>query len=538
MRIHRVLFITLMAFIALPALPQGGKVVVEGVATKELKRTARRMRIPVEQLKNARAALQEATDLVPHLKAPRRRQAVSPASLGMLGNLWIQINKPKAPAALEGLVTNARMSAASAPDLPTYSYFSNRASMLLSSYSQLEPDKALEIARQWPNPPASSGEMGSRMRENLQKQFQRMVLQGMATQDPQRALALRAEAGGDVPSDYGFESQAITQLIADGKKEQALKLVDQTIDDFRRQGNPANLGSFSYFVRQLASVDPDRFVTAFQLLGKPNVDTPQPGMPALSGSMQINGQTIPMPASQAMRLNLLRNIQNRPGLLMKTLDSQPDLKSLVESHGGIDDFFSPESGPTVISYTTGYAGSTFGYRSGPNSTLLQQLKGKAAKDPGTVRRRLAEVYDNPEKVQELISLAMIAAYQDPDLSQIALEIAEPMVSGIELLQKRCAAFENLVRAYSNLDGEVSPNLLREGFVLADRLREQEKTPEVGMPMMVRMGSGSADRLENFLLGQAARQSLQSALDFVRGMSDDGHKVAALLQIAQSLTQNY
>ena len=533
MRPNRALFFLSIALITLPALSQQRRVEAEGQETKELKRTARRMRIPVEQLKNARAALQEATDLALHLKMPQGRPMITMTSPGMLGSLWVQIYKSKAPAALEGLLNSARVFAASAPDLPAYNYYSNRAGGLMSAYSQLEPDKALEIARTWPNPPSSAGEKGEQIRENMQRYFKRMALQGMASHDPERALALRSDAGTDAPWDYGIESQAISQLIADGKKEQALKLVDQTIADFRQKGNPANLGSFQFFARQLASVDPDRFIAAVQLLGKQNESVPQPGMPTLSGTLQINGQSIPIPASQAMMLNMLRGFPNRPGLVMRALDAQPELKALVDKNGGIDNFLNPGEGGVSVRYTTGYGGTTFGSGSPAQPALLQQLNGKAAKNPEMVRQKLADAYRDPEKVQELINLASMSMFKDPDLSGIALEIAEPMVMRIEPLQKRSVAFEYLVRTYANLEGEVSIDLLREGFILADRLREQLSQPS--SPMTSRV---PADQLENFLLGQAARQSLPRALEFVGGMSDDGRKVAALVQIAQSLTQNF
>ena len=64
-----------------PPAAQEGKLIVVNVDSKDLKRTACRLRIPVERVKNAREALQEATDLA---KRVRPIQANSVSQLGKL----------------------------------------------------------------------------------------------------------------------------------------------------------------------------------------------------------------------------------------------------------------------------------------------------------------------------------------------------------------------------------------------------------------------------------------------------------------------
>ena len=54
--------------ITFSAFPQESKVTNTGTVSKELRRTARRLHIPVEQLKKARRTLQEATDLAKQIK--------------------------------------------------------------------------------------------------------------------------------------------------------------------------------------------------------------------------------------------------------------------------------------------------------------------------------------------------------------------------------------------------------------------------------------------------------------------------------------
>jgi len=529
-RIQKAVFAALIILVALPAMPWQGKVIVEGLSTKELRRTAHRMRIPIEQLKNARAALQEATDMVPRLNPRQLSQLFS------LGSLWIRINQPKASSVLESLVADAKSDAAEAADAATYGCYTNWAQMLLGSYAQLEPDKALELLRQWPAPPGSEGNTDSARREAMEKQLQRAFIQGMANQDPERALTMLTEQSTSAPMDYSMQAQLIRQLAMRGKKDEALKLADQAIESFRRQSTQNPYGGFSSLVQALPDVDPDRFLSAFQLLCKPGAVPVRPGIPASPGTLKFGDQVINTTPEQAQMLSLLRNLYGRPNLLQKALDAQPDLKSVVDRIGGIDNFFNPPAGMMTISYGSGSSG--WGSGNSAQGILFQELRGKAAKNPGLVRQKLAESFNTPEELQDLINLANRARYEDPDMGSIALEIGEGLVFRIESLQKQAEAFQNLARAYWNLDGEVSTDLLRKGFMLVEQLRQEETRKTVETQTGMRSGFSSADYFEDFLLGQSARQSFDAAMQYVHAFPQDGRKVRALLKIIENLVQNY
>jgi hypothetical protein len=57
-------FLILFVLFQVPLFAQTGKVIIVNTTSKELKRAAHRLRIPVEQLQNAQQSLQEATDLL------------------------------------------------------------------------------------------------------------------------------------------------------------------------------------------------------------------------------------------------------------------------------------------------------------------------------------------------------------------------------------------------------------------------------------------------------------------------------------------
>src|SRR5207249_3598080 len=125
------------------------------------------------------------------------------------------------------------------------------------------------------------------------------------------------------------------------------------------------------------------------------------------------------------------------------------------------------------------------------------------------------------------------------LSSLALEIASSMVARVEQLLPRSMMLQNLVRTYRQVEGEVDPNLIKEGFVLADQMREQEEARiQPGSAQKKGTGLTQADQLEIMLLGEYARDNFDAAIRYVRSMPDNPFKLAVLTQMAQSIRQPY
>jgi hypothetical protein len=82
---------------------------------------------------------------------------------------------------------------------------------------------------------------------------------------------------------------------------------------------------------------------------------------------------------------------------------------------------------------------------------------------------------------------------------------------------------------------VDPDLLQQGFFLADEIREIErkKNPETTVPTRL---SGSADDFELSLIAEAARSDFSRVMAFVHAMSDCGRRLTAFLRILDVLQQ--
>ena len=101
-----------MPAIPAPSQDKGGR--VEVLKPQDLKRTAHRLRISVERLANARAALREATDLALRLDPPVL------SDYGSLARLWNQLDRKSARERIGLMVAQLSRNAQAAEDSDTF----------------------------------------------------------------------------------------------------------------------------------------------------------------------------------------------------------------------------------------------------------------------------------------------------------------------------------------------------------------------------------------------------------------------------------
>ncbi len=516
----------------LPIHARDGKVEVVNPGSRELKRSAFRLRMPVERLKNARAALQEATDIA------RLARPTPVEHFFQLGDFWVQLNRPKAEEAINGMLSTLRTAAQGATAPGQYRDATTAAQMLISSLSQVDPDQSVQWAREWPKPSPSLGPETQASNDDLERQLRRSALQRLAYSDPEAALRIWSAGPDRAADDYDVRGPLAAQLARTGRTEEANKIVDRTLAEFAAANpDPSAWNSYGNFLSSLSQAAPDRFLEAFRLWAR----NPPPGIPATGGPMLSAGdQAIPLDSSEAAALNILRSIGSRPELMMNALDSVPTLKAKIDQAGGIDRALNGTSGMRGGMFARNPDGSM--RAGGPDSdkpdakpdapTLFGALRGKAARNPELVRNRLTAI-TNPEHVDQLLQIAMMSYGQDPDLTCLAVEMARPIVLRIDPPARRLSYFQQLVMTTRQCEGEVDSSLIKEGFVLADELREKEK--DRGGPP-ARPGHSAADQLEATLLSELARDNFDAAIRYVRSMSEDQQKLGALMRILQSCRQ--
>ena len=508
--------------------------------SKELKRTARRMRMSEQQLKNLREILTEATDLALRLDPP-------PNNLSMLGGQWMQIDRGRAPDTFERIMANLKDRAFRASDAESYSRISQAARGILSALLQLDADRAQQIGNQWPLPAAPLGERAVKEREQFQQMFQRNYAMAIASRDPEKALPL-LRAAGNQEAEYGARGMAAGTLIRSGQRDEGLRLIDETISDFSQNSSSKDLQNYLNFVQQLVYTAPERLQQAMAPVSRlinapgPSVDT---GAPIIIGD-----QTVMLTSTEHRILNLFRGLSMRPELLLRTLNSLPELKVKVDRYGGIDAFLNPATRgmplampgsipPPGFVMESRAGGPGIYYPSHPAMTretgerTFRELKGRAAREPAVVRQRLQKDFSKPEQIQSLIGIASMSSYEDPELGTLCLEQARSLLSQVQPLQARAGALQQLISAYRNVEGEADIGLIRDGFLLADQMREESKQKGLSSP-----AGHPADHLEATLTAEYARVDFDAAMRFIRALPDDPAKLAMYNQLLQTLRMPY
>ncbi len=535
--VRRFALILIVSYFVLPSFAQKSGLVVSGSQSRELKRAAHRMHISVDQIKRAREVLQEATDLVKKIEPHPFDQLPS------IVQMWDQLNRPKLKGVVESFLNDLRLETADCPDFSCYQRMTSIAMTLVQV--NLDYDTAVRQMRDWPNPKPAFGDSAQTFRNNLETQIRNQAISRMAYSDPEKALKLLSETGSTDNYNYGASGMIAQALMNAGKKEEALRLVDQGISKFDQNTvDPRAVQEFENFVRMTASTaDSTRTATA---VGRLITALKNQGQSMqCAGTLRSGDTSVDLTCAESRILSVLRGMPMRPSFALKTLDSFPGLKSKLDSIGGIDAFYGGGmSGNPPVSILYGSQGPARSAGSGspayapsgptPNiPALIQGLKGKAESDPAVVRGKLKNL-----DTDALINLAMNASYQDPELAALAIDMAQPMLSSIEPLTKRASSLQNLIRASRQVDGDVDRELLRSGFMLADQIRQElsEKTPARTAPMNQYMTT-PADQLEVFLVSELSRDDFDSAVNYVRSLENNAFKLTCLIQIVQAQTQS-
>jgi hypothetical protein len=520
------------------------QVAVVAPASRELKRAAHRLRVTPERLQNMRLALREATELA------RRVDAASAMMIGPVAQSWVQINRPEAKPNLEDLYRALRTAAGNAEDARGYQSATQGAQALASAYSEIDFDRAQELIRTWPAPPSRAGEAGAAARREMESRFREQALNTLAMRDPERATALLAEGGDE---SWAARGRIAQHLAATGNKEQASKILDQTLRDLAASTlDMKKAHEYGQLMMHTASIDPAKAAEAFASLARSAAGMNQ----GAAGRLTVGERSIDLTAGEAVLLNTLQAAGGRFDLASKGVAQAPDLKAKLDRIGGIDTVL---SGAERVSLTTGAGmgsrswgrGMPTGGPAGPNSDssnqLYNEVRTAARRDPSAGRQKIAEIAQDPASADALIQFAQQVNWEDPDLAVMALDAARALLPKIEPKSRRAANLQMLVRGYRMVDGEVDPGVLKEGFILASDLREEQQGQAAGFGIGVSGGpfpqggmvpygisAGPADHLEAMLVAEYARDNFAGALTYVRSLQDAKLKLLALSQMIQSL----
>ncbi len=521
---------------------------VEVVKPQDLKRTAHRLRISVEQLANARTALDEATQLALRSDPPVLNDYAS------LARYWIQLDPKKSGETIGLMISQISRQAQSADTLDSYRKYTAQAQQLLTFLYEKNPDRAMQIVELWPAPAARLGSAGEQALAQMQSEFRTRMLSQNAYNSPDQVYEQlqQLQKAGSVP--LPLRAQLAQALISSNQREKARQVLDQAIADMGNRPPEAGKNyEYENFLRELARLYPERFFEAFQAYQD---ISSRPGATQTPGQiMQMGDERIVLTGSESSALNVIRGLSYRPELALKLLDSVPGLREKLEQLGGIDNVLSPSQmsvGPRLISLSSSVLNARGGLPASvapppdrpdaaeppPNpSQVFRTLRGKAETEPESVRRKLANTFRKKEHFPLLINLAQMANAQDPDLASVALGVAQGLLPLFDNLQQRASSYRSLITASRQIEGEVDPTLLKAGLILVNEMQEEEKSR--GQDSAERPGViHPSDDLHVVLIVQSALDDFNAGMRSARALPEETLRIRALTQIVQSLLARY
>ncbi|PYU86295.1 MAG: hypothetical protein DMG08_30025, partial [Acidobacteria bacterium] len=471
---------------------------------KELRRSAHRMRITPERLRQARRALEEATGIV------GRMDPVPVPQLDQLSSLWPQVHGTAARERLEQLYGVLRRAAADAPDEAAYRQQSQAAQALLASLSEVDANRAAVLGRSWPEPPSRLGQAAAEVRSNFETELGKQSMRRIGMSNPEKLVPRLEELERSGTLDPMVSGRLAMHLTQSGRREDALHLVDHMIGQLDQAArDPRLLSEYMSFLSVLPMVDPERAVTAATALARVPKDLG--GGPAGMTLQMPGGQRLDLTSAETAIVRMVQNGRLGPALALRVIDANPDLKTKLDGIGGIDALYGPNAArpgpsPETISAMSGnYVGPYFPSDTGPVIAKIRNLVGA---DPASAVKKLTAEFQ-PEHFQQLLRAAQQLSFQDPDLASTVLESARGLLGRVEPLEKRAQLMTTLIRIWSQVEGEVEPKLYREGFVLVDDLRQapraSEQTPAVGAGP----SRAAADNLERTLVAEYARDDFEA-----------------------------
>ncbi|RPI27674.1 MAG: hypothetical protein EHM61_07730, partial [Acidobacteria bacterium] len=318
--------VLLTGFFLASALGQQPRLQVVESGDRELRRTAYRMRLCPEELKNARQALQEAHKLA--------ASVVWEIWLGEIGQLWIVLDRERAGTELRGLIEELRDLAEQSQDPNEYQHVTNSAHSLLSALREVDAAAVEEYVAAWPGP---SGPEGAANRPQILEQMQKEQVNWLAQRDPDRALERLRAMEGENP-DVFTRSNLVNQMYHAGREEEAGALFNETLKITPTLLNDRTAGSaIGQLVQQAALFFPDRLPEVLGYLAAVPEELPgdQP-RDFLFGENRVS-----LSQKEGLILDVARYLTGRPDAIAQLVQLAPGIREKLQPIGGLDGALSP-----------------------------------------------------------------------------------------------------------------------------------------------------------------------------------------------------
>ncbi len=449
----------------------GRKVTVKVSQDLDLKRPAYVFRVSVEQIENARLALEEATDLLEGLDHLQIKLAAQVPSL------WVQIHRRQAPQRLQNLVAIVSKSVPQLEKGLEYEQLSRFAIRVAAETARIDPDRALKILRDWPGPPDWLGDEADSLFEKLTTGLGDERFQSRFMTEPSSAIRnlLNTSLTRHYSSLYSRRHD----------RDRNDRLLDEIAAEFREGPvDSSRLAQFSHLVRVAGYAQTDRMPELFFTL-EAALDRADLGG-GTAFRYESDQGSVELTETEHRLLGVLRTMRGQPQALLDLLDSRPRLRGKLDELGGID----------------GALRARPGNRAGRNEVrhhrdpmavdvpqIVAALRAAAVSRPWRVRQQLRKIGEGSGGFELLMRVYRHSHHQHPELAELVLAHIELLADSSEDSVERSARLKQYLKAYQEFGGELEPHLIDRGFAALQDLRE-ESIPALGFESFSYCGMGS------------------------------------------------
>lgn len=548
---RRLICVLLFSLFTYDGFAQGRVTVETPNDDRELKFAARRLRVPPENLKKARALLPETLQLA------RTLEHLAPQGLSSLAYAIVRIEPAKAPTLLHELYTSLLQHAVMPSTPQEYWEATSSVSMVLNAMAELDPEGALQRLEQWPSPPPGTvpgpPNRAFNREQWLASQKANLVSQ-LARRNPERALSM---AGTADPQTINLMARGnlARELAEAGQRDRGLQLIRESIGSFRQapQMDDRQVQEFMNMMGQTGHFFPEAVKEAASAFAQ-RLQDPRSVALTRRTQLQTDRGQIELDPNESVALDFARRMSNRPEALTEFLAQFPALRAKLDGLGGLDAvlsarYSSHSHSPTGSRMVLSMQGPLGSGRMMPDGTVLHmesgaevasEIRKNLTTNRSAVRSRLNELASQG-KFDVLIRLAHDFANQNEyEFSIYALDLARSVLPQLGNLEQRQRSMLMLIQTHQSVEGEVPRSLIDEAFALGKQLEaEQQKAPAAApvptapVPNAYRMGTFSTDHYYSQLYGYAFRGDPDGTIKRIRALPDDQRKLMILSSVIQT-----
>lgn len=510
--------------VALFAQPTEPKVVVERLDSSDLERTAHRLRISVEQLQQARQVLDEATELL------AKAELQDLAKGGQIAAFWGKIHRRQAIDRLEGLIMQRSRQVPGLEDPSGYDVLTKWAIQTASRLASLHPSRALQAVEAWPPPPRHLGERAADLYEQIHSKLAGDGFPSRYDKDPPGTLGRLLNSSSPVGRIYS----ELIEVRRSQDRQEANRVIDEFVAEMgKMDAQRGTLLQLSNMIQRTGELPHDRteelseaLVSAYQRYGDSQAE-------GLSYLFEANGQQVELGPGEYQFLHDLRRFAGQPEMTLRMADSWPGLREKIDLMGGLDRAISAR--PAHLRRPADSGNPSPQQNADKAMELLQELRYEALEHPGWVRRRLDQTaQQSQDGFNLLMRFAQSSRILQPELAALALERAKAFIDEAQDPVAASSCFMYFARTYRELEGSLTPALIRQGFQLLDDLEQANLRKEEGMSASSRSKRISVSSARAFLVGEWARIDFLGSLAEARAEEDLGERLRLLTSIVGHL----